>query len=332
MRSRALLIAINHYYSSMRALRGPLGDADDLREWLVSQQVDPIKELLSVGDADVFTARPIAADVEDWLDGLNREAGKVAQEQGPNVEFPLGNRLYIFYGGHGYNAYTAGSTGIFPRTRPDRWDVFPFGPLVQYLQYLAYFQEIVVLVDACREVIDYSHDPTWNRRPTPSPNSSKVKVLLLYAADAAQKTQEMDFGGGRFRGVISQAFLWAVKGLASSENGTVTATRLKEVVINAVRSKLPDANPKIDIPNEEMVITETGLLNPILEFECEAGAEGPATLRRDSGGETQIELQVGINQFDVPLGSYQLILASGAQLDVHATWDVNHVKVAKPAN
>src|SRR5205814_13218 len=125
------------------------------------------------------------------------------------VAFPLGNRLYIFYGGHGYDAYTAGPTGIFPRTGDGRWDVFPFLPLVRYLKSLAYFREIVVLADTCREVIDYSHDPTWNRRPTPSPNSDQVKVLVLNAADASQKTQELDFGGGRVRGVLSQAFLSA---------------------------------------------------------------------------------------------------------------------------
>ena len=325
MAARALLIGIDDYYE-VSSLKGPKADVLDIKNWLTGQSV-VVEELVSESGKDVFSATPRTGDVEDWLDKLAGEVAKVKKANGGvEPDFPLGDRLYIFYAGHGYDAYTSGPTGIFPRTRVDNWDVLPFGPLERCLKNLAYFREIVIIVDACRELIDYSYDPTWKRRPTANPNSIHVQVLVLNAADSSQKTQELDFGGGKIRGVLSQAFLNGVKGLAA-EGGDVTATRLKEYVVNAVRDKLPKANPKIEIPNDPMVVATAPTINPKIEITCSAGSAGNAVLRRNAGGENPITLQEGKNTFEVPLGAYTLVLPNGTEKPVNAIWEVNLVEV-----
>lgn len=326
MTARALLIGINHYYGIV-PLHGAKGDAADIKEWLVSQGVDPIEELVSPGGQDMYTATPKASDVDDWLDRLGAEAASVKRQNGDiDVLFPLGDRLYVFFAGHGYNSNTAGPTGVFPRTTTENWNVVPFGPLLTTLKHLAYFKEIVFIVDACREVNLYALDPIWNRKPKPRVGHTEVKKMLIQAAESGEKTREIDFGdknsSEKIRGVLSQAFLAGVTGLAA-ENGQVTAEKLKGHIIAAVKSKIPEADPDIDA-NDSIVICQVDAVNVRIEITCAQAVTG-AVLRRNTRGENVIDLEQGANSFDVPPGAYTLELPGREPFAIHAVWKVNHV-------
>lgn len=327
MRSRALLIGINDYYESFRSLKGAIADVTDIETWLMGQGVNPIDKHISRGNEDVYSATPQGSEINNWLNRLDSEAGVIKAENGGAMpDFPLGDRLYVFYSGHGIDASTAGPAAVFPQTRDEYWDLFPIEPLKRHLQNSGYFREIVMVFDACRESLDYAFDPTWARKMKVSPNSDQVQVATFYPRGSSQPTPEVDFGGGKIRGVLCHAFLQGVSGLAA-EGGQVTATRLKDFVENAIRDKVPLADPSIAVPRSPMIITQVQQTQPVIKIECSAISVGNAILKHNAGGEHPIQLNIGANAYEVPMGSYVLKLNNGTEKEINAIWEVNDVAV-----
>jgi hypothetical protein len=242
----------------------------------------------------------------------------------------LGERVYVFFAGHGYNATTAQQTAMMPATRNDYWDVVPLLPLRTYLQAKAYFQEVVLISDACRDLIDYAPDPAWMRPVQAHPNSKKVRVFEAYGAKAGQKAKEVDFGG-RTRGVLTQAFLGGVKGAAANSDGKVWAHQLESHMRFAVAEKLGiEQAPTIDAPKPpaEMLICESSQRLPRLVLEPTAETAGEAVLRSlYDNREVPIDLGAGTQEFALPPGFYSLASPSGKVQSFIAAWEETRVQV-----
>jgi hypothetical protein len=327
-RHRALVVGIDRY-PKYRTLNGAEGDANDFESWLrdtVGVPEENIEKLVSSKYvfADVYNARPIAQQIHDWLNHLD------ALADGKGGDFPLGERVYVFFAGHGYNATTAQQTAMMPATRNDYWDVVPLLPLRTYLQAKAYFEEVVLVSDACRDLIDYAPDPAWLRPVQAHLNSKKVRVFEAYGAKAGQKAKELDFGG-KTRGVLTQAFLGGVKGAAANADGKVWAHALESHIRFAVADKLgPDQAPAIDAPKPPapMLICEAPQRLPKVVLEPTAETAGQAVLKSlfDNREET-IDLAAGRQEFRLPAGFYSLTAPSGKNQQFIAAWEETHVRI-----
>jgi hypothetical protein len=327
----ALIVGINKY-PEFRTLKGAENDANELEKWLIGDLAVPAANITKLVSSayefdDVFGAKPVGQQVHDWLNALDAAAAKAGE-----VDFPIGERVYIAFACHGYNAATAQQTAIMPCTRTDYWDVIPLVPLKTYLQTKAYFKEIVMLSDACRDQIDYAVDPIWPRKPTAHAKAAEVRIFEAYAAKAGQKAIERDFGNGNWRGVMSQAFLQGVRGVAADENGDVWAHKLESHVRFAVVDKLgKEANPAIESPeppDEPMLICKVAQRHPKVVIDPKTATVGIAILQRKlDHTESPIDLSKGRQEFFLPTGFYSLRLPSGESKDFIAAWEESDVVV-----
>lgn len=325
----ALVIGINHYLA-LRSLKGAIGDACDMERWLVEQQGLPKNNIrclfspdLRPKDDQLQEFVPIAQQVHDWLNILDVEAKRNGQD------FPLGPRVYVMFAGHGYNAASAQQIAIFANTTVNYWDVIPIVPLKTYLENSAYFKEVVIISDACRDVFDYGPDPVWMRRMKTGKNSAKVKVFQAYGSKAGQKSKEQDFGGGVFRGVMSQAFLRGVKGAARDESGWVTGVKLKNFIKNAVISELGESfKPEINEGDDFIMCKADEEVTTRLHIVPKNNTTGTVQLvLHDGNRSVAIDLSAGIQEFDIPIGQYTLTTPDGTSQSFAAIWEKKDVIV-----
>ena len=325
----ALLIGLDRY-RSQRALKGAEGDACDLKDWLMKAGVpgSNITCLLSSDNEDDPDPRPyvpMSRQVHDWLDALDTQA-RPAVEAG--TRFPLGPRVYIVYAGHGYNAAAAQQTAIFPNSHNNNWDVLPLVPVRSYLQMTAHFEEIVVVSDACREPIDFAPEPPWMRRPDTSPHAPGVRIFEVYAARTGARAKEREFQPGKFRGVLTQAFLRGLRGAAREPNGNVTNLKMKNFIKNAVIKELGEKlKPEVNDP-DDIVLCQAPEVLCRLKVTPEEETAGSATIHRHEDNLTDaIPLDQGERTVDIPVGRYTITTPAGKSIHLVAVWEDEHVVV-----
>src|SRR5258705_7702034 len=142
----ALLVGLSKY-PAVGNLKGPANDLTDVTNWLTKDLKVPAENIIPWPDTPPKYRKPSADDFYDWLLNWDDEA-KVKK-------LPLGERVYVYYAGHGFNATTGQQSIVLPRTTPNTWNVVPMIPLRESLRLRAHFDEVVVVFDACRDVLSY---------------------------------------------------------------------------------------------------------------------------------------------------------------------------------
>lgn len=236
----ALLVGLSKY-PAVGDLKGPLNDLKDVCDWLTNDLKVPRANIKCWKDVPTRYRKPSADDFYDWILDWDEGAAKA------KGKFPMGERLYVYYAGHGYNATTGQQSIVLPRSTPQTWNVVPMIPLRESLRLRAHFKEIVIVFDACRDVLSYATDGAWLDRPEAALNSHEVKVFSTFASKTGKKAKEVDFGNGKWAGVLTQAFLTGAKGYAADENGVVYAHALRAFLFAAVKDRLGvDYEPDVD--------------------------------------------------------------------------------------
>jgi uncharacterized caspase-like protein len=238
MRARALLVGINDY-PGIGQLQGPENDVAAVEAWLMSPAggaLDPTRDITKITTTTCHPngpppsrvdARPVMQQIYDWVDRLVQEG------EGQAGDFPLGDRLYLFFAGHGF--HSAGRTAVF---MANAWaqnlgEAIPMQPLAEFLLGYAFFREIILIADACREQLDFAPDPYFTRKAKINQNAGQVLRFWAYPCPPGLKTREQPFYNGAMGGVLTNAFLTGVKGLAA-RNDDVRSDDLKSYMINAV--------------------------------------------------------------------------------------------------
>jgi hypothetical protein len=225
-----LLVGLSKY-PSVGDLRGPVNDLKDITDWLTNDLRIPPKNIVSWPDAPPKYRNPCTDDFYGWFLDWDAEA-KVNK-------LPLGERVYVYYAGHGYNAPTGQQSMVMPRTTPTTWNTVQMVPLRESLRLRAHFDEVVVVFDACRDALTYATDAVWLDKPIAAPGSGRVKVFSSFASKTGKKAKEIDFGGGKWAGVLTQAFLAGAKGYAADENGVVYAHNLRAYLYASTMVSIP---------------------------------------------------------------------------------------------
>jgi hypothetical protein len=262
------------------------------------------------------------SQIYDWVDALVDEAA------GKPGDYPLGDRLYLFFAGHGY--HSTGNTAVF---MANAWannlgEAIPMQPLAEYLRSYAFFKEVVLIADACREQIDFAPDPYFTRKAVVSPNAGSVLRFDAYPCQVGVKTKEQLFKGN-YGGVLTNAFLTGVGGLAA-KNGVVRSDFLKYYMINAVEQKLANT-PEITCNEEATAFPITAAPDQTTRLTVKAAQGAPAGVVTLVDGKSLAavaaqDLAAGPLVQDVPPGFYLLKRNGSADRVIRVAWETTDVE------
>ncbi|WNV04265.1 caspase family protein [Candidatus Methylospira mobilis] len=332
MRARALLVGIN-CYPGLGSLDGPENDVSAMEQWLQSAaggELAPsdITKLTTTvcnsnGRPDNYVrARPIMSQIYEWVDQLIFDGGP------QQVDFPLGDRLYLFFAGHGY--HTTGNTAIF---MANAWannlgEAIPVRALAEYVRSYSLFREVVLIADTCRELISFAPDVFFARKPATNPNAEQVRWFEAYPCQVGSKTRELQFNN-KPGGVLTNAFLSGVNGFAA-RNRDVRCDYLKSYMINAVQQKL-GSSPEINCSDQAMLFSIAQAIDRStrLTVTQKAGASAGQTLLIDGLNNQEIarkDLATGPLQRDVTPGFYFLRRNGCADKPICVAWENTDVE------
>lgn len=263
----AILVGISRYRDSdaYPTLQGPLNDVARMNSWLTKETTEVSSDNVTplTTPAELLA---LAAGVNDQSKAWSPTRGTfshtfnelVADDKGSFRRRP--GRLYLYFSGHGF------SQGSDTNPRAALYAADAYGGIVPNLagslyaeaaQRGKFFNEIVLIMDCCRDVednVDYN-PPEINR--VEDDGSEKVRVMAIYAAPKRGKAQERELtvtdadGGGMVVGLLTNAWLLALQEAPASVSGNVPGAVLKQF-LNVKWSAIYPVNtppmPRIMLP------------------------------------------------------------------------------------
>lgn len=229
----ALLVAINRY-PGLSDLRGPENDAAALAAWLKgpggldAERVKIIKSSDFAAVADPYDANPTDSQIKKQLNAWLKDA------QG-NWHERVGERLYLFFAGHGFTAGSLTDPALF--TAQAQLDDRAHIAAYRYAAKIAnagFFDEIVLLMDCCQDVLKASAvtEPSWS--PPDRSASGRVKTMLAFGAPRGHKAFEDPpppagaAAAPPVHGYFSSLFLEALDTAPADALGQVSARSVEE--------------------------------------------------------------------------------------------------------
>lgn len=254
---RALIVGINNY-PGLGPLLGAEWDATRFENWLIDPNggdLDPanVNVILSNSKADsVADAKPVQSEIYGYVQALQTEAAA-----GGN-EFPLGERLYIFFSGHGFHNPESQSGYFMANATPQATGFgIPAKELWDYICLEAWFREVVLICDACRTFLPFGK-PLFCPF-SPSNSGTGVRGIAILATNSGNEALELPTGPeGQVQGVLATAVMQGLEGFAvrRPRAKTIEADDLSDFVRNSVIAQLGlDYGPDI-VPRGKFLIVQ----------------------------------------------------------------------------
>jgi uncharacterized caspase-like protein len=253
----AIVIGINSYFPPIRKLRASEEDAGNFALWLIRDTgggLNPknIKTIVSVCSSDPCTvnnARPIRDEIDLALADFG--VGKTDR---------VGRRLYFYFAGHGASPGFSQLALVMANAGPPLWFNLTINSLRDYLHNAAPFDELVFILDCCRDIQDMvPAGKTMFEAANVSERSPDVRELLIYASQYGSKAFEPVLPqSGEARGLLTQAIREGLENkLAHDSTGAITAASLADYLKKRVPELATDANldqePQIPEPDSRIV-------------------------------------------------------------------------------
>ena len=227
----AVVIGIN-WYPGLSHLDGPVNDAHNFRAWLldaVGGNVPDrnIKMILSPATPDAMN-RSNAKPARDMI----IEAFEAILDQ-KDDRGRIGRRLYIYMSGHGFAPEVDDSALLMANASPRFIHHIPGRPYANWFHSSAKFDEIVLLMDCCRDDLSMApfQPPPW--REEHSTNAAYVKRYFVFATRPFQPAAEIPiFEAGKTQGIFTTAFLAALKMAKRDDEGKLWGQAVKDFVLN----------------------------------------------------------------------------------------------------
>jgi len=254
----AIVVGINRY-PSLSDLGGPENDATDFANWLKKPDGggvpgNRIALILSSHYAEAgnpLDAEPTTARVERAFDDL--------YEEGTGNAGRAGRRLYIYLAGHGFAPDIEEAALLMANAARGRTGHhIPGRPYANWFRKAAYFDEVVLFMDCCRDNLP--------RAPLRAPpyevinSGTAARRYYGFATKWSRTSREKKLADGRVSGVFTKALLAGLSGGAADASGTITGTSLQDHVFNTVPSLLP-ANeiqePEFDFDKKQDIVFGT---------------------------------------------------------------------------
>lgn len=232
---RAIVVGIARY-PNLGDLGGPENDARAFAEWLTAADggqvpADRVTRILSSDFA------PVAEPTADAIDAGFEQIIDAALANGARG----GRRLYLFFAGHGFAPNVDESallTANAARRRAGHH--IPGRAYANWFRTAALFDEVVLLMDCCREVRTSApmRPPPWDVQIGPRPS----RILLGFATDLSLAARERPSpnDGNRIRGRFTEAVISALRH-ATDADGRVTSRSLQAFVFNLLTKESAEA-------------------------------------------------------------------------------------------
>jgi hypothetical protein len=277
----AIVIGINGY-SQLRPLKGAKKDAAAFAEWLISPEgggLPPknVATILSLEQlpADPFEARPIQRDIDHALRNFGVERNQ-----------KIGRRLYFYFAGHGFGPNFDDVGMVMADAAMQRLKNNNIGlrPYLDYFHSTGLFDEVVFILDCCRDIISIpTTGPTFTPE-SPAPLGPVEDLVVLAAAYGEKAFEPTSAAVGERRGLLTQAVLEALRQPElADEQGRFTAFTLREHVLKRVpelanEEKLRQKPKFPRLPNEDMVFSTAPLVNIRIRIVVPSGLTGELVL------------------------------------------------------
>lgn len=146
---------------------------------------------------------------------------------------PAGRRLYLYFSGHGFSgtstdeAAVYAANAVFPQYRHIAATRY-----AEWMQAGAFYQEIVLVMDCCRDMSLISHILSPFLLPVQNPvAAATVRRLGWYAVPAGAKAREWQIEpGGPVRGVFTYLLLKGLREAPADQHGDVWADRVADYI------------------------------------------------------------------------------------------------------
>lgn len=248
---RALVVGITDY-PELDNLEGAERDAEAFYAWVTSLDGGGVPadhkhaKLIRSSDytprpfANALAAAPTESVIMQFFDGLQDEAQAKADKGEDNR---LGRRLYLYFAGHGFAPTFEDSALLMANaTRVRVGYHIPGKAWADWFYRAGYFDEMILLMDCCRE--NYSRAPLNVPRfmdlTSPEP-MDRGKRFYVFGTKWARLSRERAMPDGQVRGVFTTALLQGLRNAADA-NGNVTASGLSSWLYQNMRFFLDPAD------------------------------------------------------------------------------------------
>ena len=247
-------------YPGLADLSGPENDAVAFAKWVRRPgpgNIPPeqVNLILSSDFAppfpDVDNAKPTRDRIEAAFDQLDLVAQQNKQ-QGNGLR--VGRRLYLYFAGHGFAPILDESALLMANATRTRVRYHVAGKSWANWFYKAgYFDEVVLLMDCCRE--NYPSSPVNPVGYGDIAGANLGKRLFGFGTKWKKVSWERQMSDGKIHGVFTTALLAGLNGAAAHpDTGLVTANSLRNYLLNYMRDFLsaedrqnPDVEEEPDV-------------------------------------------------------------------------------------
>jgi hypothetical protein len=277
----AIVVGINAY-PRLRILRGALSDAGRFAEWLMLPEGGGLPErnvhVISGPEAvptNLREARPVQEDIDEVLTRIGVER---------NVR--IGRRLYFYFAGHGFGPSfnDIGMLMAHAATRLLKRNI-GLGPYRRYFHDHALFDELVFIVDCCRDRTRgiETTGPDFTNMPD-GPLGQVLDFTMMAAAYGEKAFEPTNGPGAEPRGLLTRAVLEGLQDPAATDaSGRFTSRSLEVYVKRRVPELAEDAKmrqePEVDPPQNEIVFGTAPTQMITVRILAPAGLAGDLVLR-----------------------------------------------------
>lgn len=264
----AIVVGIQSYFDKdLPKLEGPENDAQAFYDWVIACDggaVPPSQAQLILSSKfeppfpSVDQAMPTAAAIKGSFDHLFA----VAAENEEKGIADIGQRLYLFFAGHGFapshrddlTALVTAEAGI---ANANLSHVLG-SHMADALWRSKLFREILLFMDCCRSIMDCAQlfMPYPEERAT---DFHEGKRFYAYGARVGKESREWQPPGKKCHGVFTMTLLEGLRGAAADPlaPGVITAESLRDQLYNGFRQNVaPSDYDRIDMPKEPEILFE----------------------------------------------------------------------------
>lgn len=242
-------------YPGLADLSGPESDAVAFADWLRRPgpgDVPPaqMQLILSSDFAPPFPTIAQANPTRDRIEAAFDQLDALAQankSQGKGLR--VGRRLYLYFAGHGFAPMLDESALLMANATRTRVRYHVAGKSWANWFYKAgYFDEIVLLMDCCRE--NYPSSPVNPVGYGDITGANQGKRFFGFGTKWKKVSWERQMPDGKIHGVFTTALLSGLRGAAADiQTGLVTASSLRNYLLNYMKDFLSSEdrqNPDIE--------------------------------------------------------------------------------------